>query len=151
MLASFRMNPFLSSVYLLRGAAIGDVDSIESVSEVKDFEGGQTIVGMDDKSQDIMIIVEGRARVESVGGDLLDELRPGEMIGEMAFIDGKNRGANVVSAGPSKIMVIPADRLRTLMKANPKLEIIILRNAAIALCQRLRDANQQVESLLTVR
>ncbi|HMS56870.1 MAG TPA: cyclic nucleotide-binding domain-containing protein [Fimbriimonadaceae bacterium] len=145
------MNPFLSNAYLLKGVALGDIDSIESVSETKSFNGGEVVVGIGDRSQDIMVIIEGRVRVETVNGELIDELRPGEMIGEMAFIDGKPRGANAISAGPSKIMVIPYDRLSGLMRENPKLEAIILRNAAVALCQRLRDTNQQVESLLVVR
>lgn len=145
------MNPFLSNAYLLKGVPLGDLDIIESFSEVRPFNGGDVVVGNGDKSQDIMVIVEGRVRVETVGGELIDELRPGEMIGEMSFIDAKPRGANVVSAGPSQIMVIPYARLSVLMRENPKLEAIILRNAAVALCQRLRDTNQQVESLLVVR
>lgn len=124
---------------------------IEAVSEVKEFSGGDLIVGMRDPIHDIMIIEEGRVRVETAAGDLIDELKPGETVGEMAFLDGKTRGANVISSGTSKIRVIPAHRLRDLMKENPKLEVIILRNIAKALCQRLRESNQQVESLLTVR
>jgi len=142
---------FLSDTYLLRGATLGDIDAVQNISEVLEFEGGEPIVTERDKSQDIMIITAGRARVETREGDLLDELRVGDILGEIAFLDGKGRTANVFSLGHSKILVIPAARLKELMKQNTALELVILRNASLALCQRLREANQQVEAFLVPR
>jgi len=142
---------FFSDTYLLKGAAIGDVEAVQNISEVVRFEGGQSIVSDGDRSQDIMIIAKGRARVETRDGDLIDELRAGSMIGEIGFLDKMGRTASVVSVGDSEVLVIPADRLRQLMMDRPRLELVIWRNAALTLCQRLRDANQQVEALLVPR
>lgn len=142
---------FLSDTYLLRGATIGDIEAVQGICETSEFVAGQPIVTQDDKSEDIMILVGGRARVETREGDLIDELRVGAILGEISFLDGKGRTANVFSVGESKVMVIPAEKLRDLMKKNPTLSVTILRNAALALCQRLRDANQQIESLLVPR
>lgn len=146
---SSKMDPyFLSENYLLRGATLGDVDSIHVICEFRDFAAGDSVVSVKDKNQDIMIVLEGRVRVESVQGELIDELRAGAMIGEISFLDGYGRTANVHSVGESKIVVIPAARLRELMSKNPKLESTIYKNAALALCQKLREANQQIDSLL---
>src|SRR5438045_9245722 len=109
------MDPyFLSENYLLQGATLGDVDSVHVICEFREFGAGEPIVTTKDKSQDIMIVVEGRARVETLQGDIIDELRAGAMIGEISFLDGNGRTANVFSVGPSKIAVIPAVRLREL-------------------------------------
>ncbi len=137
--------------YLLKGATLGDVNDVKVISEISEFKAGDPILTEKDKGNDIMMVVEGRARVETRDGDLIDELRAGDMIGEIAFLDGKSRTANVTSVGNSKILIIPADRLRELMKNNMKLENTILKNISLALCQRLRDANQQVEALLVPR
>jgi CRP/FNR family cyclic AMP-dependent transcriptional regulator len=142
---------FFSDTYLLKGAAIGDVEAVQNVSEVKTFEAGQPIMTDKDKSEDIMIIAKGRARVETRSGDLIEELRPGNMIGEIAFFDKAGRTANVVSIGETQVLVIPAERLRKLMQDRPRLELAIWRNAALTLCKRLRDANLQVEALLVPR
>lgn len=141
---------FLSDTYLLRGAAIGDIDSIQNFSEIVDFADGDAIVSAGEERQDIMVLARGRARVVTADGDLIDELRGGEMIGEVSFLDGKGRTATVVAQGPCRVMVIPAERLRELMRRNPALETIILRNATLALCQRLREANQQFASRLSL-
>ena len=143
------MNPyFLSENYLLRGATLGDVDSVHVICEFREFSAGEPIVATQDKDKDIMIVLEGRARVVTIQGDLIDELRAGAMIGEISFLDGQERTANVFSVGTSKIAVIPATKLRELMAQSPRLEVTIYKNAALALCQRLRDANQQIESLM---
>jgi CRP-like cAMP-binding protein len=142
---------FLSENYLLKGAPIGDVDSVQVICDFREFGAGDPIVTVQDKNQDIMIVIEGRARVETVQGDVIDELRAGAMIGEISFLDGKPRTANVYAVGPAKVAVIPAARLRDLMAKTPRLEVTIYRNAALALCERLRDANQQIESLLVPR
>jgi len=139
---------FLSDNYLLKGATLGDVDSVHVICEFKDFEAGDQMVSAKGKDRDMMIIIEGRARVETPQGDTIDELRAGAMIGEIAFLDGKDRTANVYSVGHSRVAVIPSAKLRELMAKNPKLETLIYKNAASALCQRLRDANQQIEALL---
>jgi CRP-like cAMP-binding protein len=146
------MNPYLlSDNYLLREATLGDIDSIHAICETRDFAAGDAVVSAQTKDQDIMVVLEGRVRVETLQGDLIGELRTGAMIGEIAFLDGKGRTANVFSVGATKVVVIPADRLRELMKQSPRLESVILRNAALALCQRLREANQQIESLMNPR
>ncbi len=133
---------FLSDNYLLKGATLGDVDSVHVICDFKDYGPGEPLVSAKGKDQDIMIIIEGRARVETLQGDTIDELRAGAMIGEIAFLDGRERTANVFSVGNSKVAIIPAQKLKELMAKNPKLEISIYKNAAVALCQRLREAKQ---------
>lgn len=142
---------YLSENYLLREAKIGEIDGIHAICEIREYSAADVIVSTQDKDRDIMIVLEGRVRVETVQGDLLDELRAGAMIGEIAFIDGMNRTANVFSVGASKVVVIPAGRLKELMNTNHHLAMVIYRNAALALCKRLRDANQQIEGMLVPR
>lgn len=143
------MDPyFLSDNYLLRGATLGEVDNVHVICEIRDFGPGESIVSVRDKNQDIMIVLEGRARVESTQGDLIEELRAGAMIGEISFLDGQNRTANVTSVGNSKLVIIPGAKLKELMAKSPHLETTIYKNASLALCQRLRDANQQIERLM---
>lgn len=142
---------FLSDMYLLKGATLGDIEAVEVVSEIRDYAPGEMIVAEGDKSDDIMIVMAGRAQVKTLDGDLIDELRKGAVLGEIAFVDGKGRTANVSALGEAKIFVIPADALRQLMKERPALEVIIYRNVALALCQRLREANSQIIGLLAPR
>lgn len=70
------------------------------------------------------------------------------MIGEISFLDQQGRTANVFASGEAQVVVIPAEGLRDLMKVDPRLAALVYRNAALALCRRLRDANTQIGLLL---
>ncbi|HRJ26332.1 MAG TPA: cyclic nucleotide-binding domain-containing protein [Fimbriimonadaceae bacterium] len=141
----------LSDNYLMQGASADDVAQVHAISEVRDYAGGDILVSARGSDQDIMVILEGKVRVESPQGDLIHEFREGAMIGEIAFLDGQSRTANVVAMGPSKVLVIPANKLKALLVERPSLGLAIYRNASIALSQRLREANQQIESLMVPR
>ena len=138
---------FLADTYLLKGAPLGDIDSVQGVSEFVTFEPGQVIVKEGDTSQDIMVVVAGRVRVEKVGTGTIDELRVGAMIGEIAFLDRQPRTASLVAVNEAKLLVIPASKLQDLLRERKDLAAAVYRNAALALCQRLRSANQQLEAL----
>lgn len=143
-------NP-LSDTYLLRGASPEQIARLEAVCSIVEFAPGATIVAINDKNQDLMIVLSGKARVQTREGDLIDEIRAGGMLGEIAFLDGHPRTANVAAMGETRVLVIPSGALRELMREDPAFDRVILRNAASALCQRLREANQQIEGLLIPR
>ena len=84
---------WISETYLLRGASAADLDQVQSICETVRFDPGQKIVAEGDKSQDLMIVVSGRARVETREGDLIDEIKEGAVLGEIAFLDGQQRTA----------------------------------------------------------
>jgi CRP-like cAMP-binding protein len=142
---------WISETYLLRGASAADLDQVQAICETVRFDPGQKIVAEGDKSQDLMIVVSGRARVETREGDLIDEIKEGAVLGEIAFLDGHQRTANVFSVGETTVIRIPSESLKGIMAKSTQLENVVLRNAALALCQRLRDANQQIEGLLIPR
>jgi CRP-like cAMP-binding protein len=131
----------------LKGAPLGDIDSVQGVSELVTYEPGQVIVKEGDTSQDIMVVIAGRVRVEKAGTGTVDELRVGAMIGEIAFLDRQPRTASLVAVNEAKLLVIPAAKLQDLLRERKELAVAVYRNAAMALCQRLRAANQQIEAL----
>lgn len=141
----------LSDTYLLRGATIGDVETVRAISDIKEFGDGEAILASGDRGQDLMIVIEGRAQVQGPNGEAIEDVRLGSVVGEISFLDGKNRTASVVAQGKARALLIPAEDLRRIMRERPSLELVVLRNAALALCSRLREANAQVESLTNAR
>lgn len=138
---------FLSDSYLLKGATIGDIESIEVVCETREFQTEQIIVAEGEVSHDMFIVLEGAIRAQSNDGTIVGQFGPGAVVGEIAFLDGKPRATNIIANGASKLLVIPAERLKTIMTEKPHLAIILYRNMALALCARVRSANAAIESL----
>ncbi|HEY0636859.1 MAG TPA: Crp/Fnr family transcriptional regulator [Pseudonocardiaceae bacterium] len=62
---------------------------------------------------------------------------PGDVIGELAAVDGGAASASVVTAGPATVLMVPAERFAALCQERPRLTWQVL---AIAVA-RLRDSD----------
>ncbi|MFI0446318.1 Crp/Fnr family transcriptional regulator [Actinomadura sp. 6N118] len=69
---------------------------------------------------------------------ILDVLGPGDLVGELEAVDGGVREANVEALTPVQALVLPADRFRTVLNADPEWVWAV----AGVLAERLRDANE---------
>ena len=72
----------------------------------------------------IMVIADGRARVEIAGAPGV-ELRPGCFVGEMSFLTGQTPNADVVAAEASRLVTWPQDELRTFLGRDAELRAIV--------------------------
>ncbi len=74
--------------------------NLVGLGEVEEFAGDSRIVERGGAKNEIMVIIEGEAKVIDDSGSMLASLGPGDWIGELAFIEGKPRKATVdVDAG----------------------------------------------------
>jgi glutaminase len=67
--------------------------------------------------------------------------------GELAFLDGSPRSADVVAVAPVKCRVINRALFNELGENHPHLKAKILNQIALQLCDRLRQANIEVSAL----
>ncbi len=74
---------------------------------------------------EFIILVDGEADVVR-GGRVVNELRPGDFVGEIALVSGKPRTATVRTRGPSRVLVITASGFRTLMRDVPSIKDKVL-------------------------
>jgi CRP-like cAMP-binding protein len=65
----------------------------------------------------------------------VNELGPGDFVGEIALVTGQPRTATVKTRGPSRILVLTASAFRTLMRDVPSLQDKVLS----ALAARIPD------------
>ena len=80
--------------------------------------------------------------------DEIAEVGPGSVLGEISLLDQEPRSATVVSSGNSKVAVIPADKLRMMMRHDMGMRCVMLENLARLICQRLRTANVQLDGVV---
>lgn len=131
--------------YLLHGLDTNQVETIASLAHVQSFSGGDTILRQFAKDSDLMIILDGKARVNTFSGELIAEAGPGSVIGEISLIDDKPRSATVVAVGPCTVACIPSADLWKLMDDAPVIGKTLLLNIGKILCARLRAANMQLD------
>jgi CRP/FNR family transcriptional regulator, cyclic AMP receptor protein len=74
---------------------------------------------------EFIILVEGEADVVR-GVRAVNELGPGDFVGEIALVSGKPRTATVRTRGPARVLVISASGFRTLMHDVPSIKDKVL-------------------------
>jgi len=134
--------------YLFRGLADSHIDDILAMTDTREFDGGDTIVRQFGKDSDLMIVLKGLAQIKTFSGDTIAEVGPGSVLGEISLLDQEPRSATVVSSGDSKVAVIPADKLRMMMRHDMGMRCVMLENLARLICQRLRTANVQLDGVV---
>jgi CRP-like cAMP-binding protein len=74
-------------------------------------------------------------------------LGPGDLFGELVLFDQRPRAASVVGRTPGRVVAIDADSLRSYLDSHPDLGYRLLKELFALLTERLRRANQRLESV----
>jgi CRP/FNR family cyclic AMP-dependent transcriptional regulator len=112
------------------------------------FEPGTVIFREgDDAKGEAFMVHQGRVEIrKQIGGEerLLGTLAKGELLGHIALFRNAPRSASAIAADAVTLMVIPANRLETLVRANPALAVALIRDLA-AMMLRAEDRLREVE------
>ncbi|MGB2869463.1 MAG: ATP-binding protein [Bacteroidota bacterium] len=126
-----------------------DLSSKELTALSKDFKeetvpAGTVLIDMNQKTTDVYIVKEGTLKVSRTTDygeeTTLNLLGKGEVVGELAALDGSVRSARVSSVGNSVVHKISKVKFEKLLKANQTVSF----NLSRQLGSRLRKANDNI-------
>lgn len=137
----------LSYNYIFRGLKPEVVNGLAAMTVIKKYRGGDTLVRQFDNQSDMILILEGEALIRSFSGELLAEIGPGSIVGEVALIDDQPRSATVVAKGDMMGAVFEANAFRGMLETDPRTASVIYANLAKVLCRRLRSMNVALDGL----
>ena len=127
--------------YIFRGLSQDVIAGIAALADIRRYRGGDVIVRQYDRNSDLIIILEGSARIKSVDEDTIAEFGPGSVVGEISLVDDEPRSATVTAIGDVQAAVIPSSRLHAVMDMDPEVGKVIMTNIARVLCRRMRSMN----------
>jgi CRP/FNR family cyclic AMP-dependent transcriptional regulator len=108
-----------------------DRAALQDAATSVEFAPGSVICHQGDRSRNVLVVSRGRVRVSrlAVTGEetLLAVRGPGEIIGELAAVDGRHRSATLVAMDPVSGMVVSASALESLCRARPGITWAVLR------------------------
>ena len=125
----------LAKLGLFAGVDPSRLDELAAHARKLSLAPGQTLLREGEEGDDVLLVIEGEASV-SVGGMLIGTIGPGDCVGEMSLLDNAPRSATVMSVGPLRALVIPAERFRGLLHAEPAVNMRL----TTTLTARLRSA-----------
>ena len=125
----------IAAVPLFAGFNRREIEALGRLMDEIDVKEGRVLKREGASGREFFIVVSGRVRVER-NGRKVNELGPGDFLGEIALIDHGPRTATVVASEPCRLMVLDIGGFRTLVTKYPTVQAKIMR----ALAERLREA-----------
>jgi CRP-like cAMP-binding protein len=114
---------------------------------MRTWPAGSVLFQRGDDGDYLLAVVEGRLHLTLSGAQgrdlMLKQIEAGDVVGELAVIDGQPRAADAVAVEPIRALVLHRDRFQSIASRRADLGLAMAR----ALCDMLRATNFQMESI----
>ena len=143
-----RNTTILSNNFLFGQLDPKTMEELFALSRIKMFSSNQTIFMKGDPGDSLYAIITGRVGITTTSEDgkdiFLNILDAGEVFGEIALLDGKERTAGAVAMKPSELLRIDRSDFLPFLERNPKLCIRLM----TVLCERIRWTSDIIEDTI---
>ena len=137
-------------VHLLTALRASDRADLEAIAVARRYRAGTTVFCEGEPSDNVVVIEQGRAKVTSVGVDgkevVLSVVGAGEIVGELAGLDGALRSATLTTLEPAKVLLVRGDAFSSYLATHPAVAKLLL----VVVAQRLRQADQRAVEFATL-
>src|SRR3984885_951767 len=120
---------------------------IAAHAQLRSFTAGKSICRLDEHGDSMMAVVVGIVRISlptvRAKEIILADLRPGELFGEIALLDGKPRSANATALTNCELMVLERRDVMPFLERNPSACIKLME----ILCSRIRRSDERMSDI----
>ncbi|MGW1267437.1 Crp/Fnr family transcriptional regulator [Streptomyces sp. NPDC002491] len=113
------------------------------LGQVCQFGDGEVLLREGENARRVMLLVGGRVKVVTSTDEgvevVLAYREPGEVLGEMAALDGEEHSASVIAVGPAETWALSPERFEIFLDRNPR----ACRAMLMVMVHRLRQADRQ--------
>jgi len=134
-------------VPLFGSLAAEDLAAVAPLLKRKRFAPNQLVFSRGDRADELFIILSGRMKLSILAPDgrelTFRTAGPGEVVGEIAALDGRVRSADMTAIRESEVLVLGTKSLAALLQSRPAFSLEVIH----FLCRRMRDTTEQLESI----
>jgi CRP-like cAMP-binding protein len=123
-----------------------DAEVVLKACEERILVGGEELFREADPGDALFIVQSGRVDIfQNIRGDVdrsLASFGPGDILGEMSFIDGARRSATARTTESSEFLVLSRQSFARVQRERPDIAAAVFRNMAGIVASRLRTTNE---------
>jgi hypothetical protein len=138
----------LRALPIFDGLGDGELRKLTRLFVQKLYRPGDRVFNKGDSGTEAYVIMRGQIDI------YLDEsakpiamIGNGQIFGEFAFLDGAPRVAIAIANQPTILLVVQRQDFQTLVQHEPHLGMVVMRNVAMDLSNKLRKANAVIAAL----
>ena len=132
----------LSTIDVFQDLTTKDYESLAQILKAQTYQPNQRIINLGEHTQDVFFVLKGTVRITtftSSGKEVtFQDMKPGQMFGELSAIDGEPRSTNAVALKETLLAVASADAFFRILHECPKVNESILKQLS-GLIRKLGD------------
>jgi CRP-like cAMP-binding protein len=121
-----------------------DATALRGLASERRYPAGVIMVHHGDEAGSVLVLLEGRVKQVVPGPDgkevIVGFATPGDLIGEVAALDGGSRSASLEAVDDVRALVLPSAAFERFVHTRPEVAMVLLRSMAA----RLRMADRQL-------
>lgn len=126
------------------------LESLAVAGRVKTYRKGAAVFACGDPPGDLYLVRRGRAHALVPPDDeVVNEIGPGEIFGELSFILGETRTATIRAATALTVWVLPRQHLAAMLAVHPDLAVVLSREVSRRLVQTTRKIASAGDTAVT--
>lgn len=138
----------LAKSFLFRNLSATHLEKIVGLSRVMMLPAQQVVFETAAAGEEMFVVLNGRLKVSVANREgreiVLGAVGPGEIVGEIAILDGRGRSATATTLTPCELLVIHRRDFMPFLEQNPKAAIDLIKVLAL----RLRLNTEQLAELI---
>ena len=136
---------------LLKGAPSALIEALNKVYETKRYSNGSAIFKHGDPGDSLMLIAKGQVRVTLKLSERqtihITTLGRGQFFGEMSFLDGAKRSADISAIDDCVIYSLARPQFDHVVAGNEQFTVALLMRLLETFSSRLRHSNEELREL----
>lgn len=132
----------IENCVLFKGLSDSERSAVSARARIQTFDAGANIFAIGSAGDQMMAVLSGNVRISLPSSDgkelLLAIIQPGEVFGELAVLDGKERSADAHAEAACSLAILDRRDILSFLERNPAAWLKIVE----VLCHRLRRTDQ---------
>jgi len=128
-----------------------EMDEVLRHARTRRLQPDQLLFAKGDPGDGLLVVLSGQIKISTLSEAgkevILNILGPGEIFGEIALLDGKERTANAHAIGACELLVLPRPDFMRFLERHPQVNRRLLE----VLCARLRWVSESYEDVVFKR
>lgn len=137
----------LKKSFLFRSFSAAHLEEILELSQTVILPSHQIVFEKSNSGDEMFVVLSGRLKISLISREgreiVLGVIGPGEIVGEIAMLDGRGRSASATTLTPCELLILHRKDFMPFVEQNPKIAIDLLTVLAL----RLRLNTEQLAEI----